>query len=157
MYDDEKIKTHSDQYNIEKEKRWKMAEIGEEKAIKKIADIICLIIGIPKNKATYGRLDEIWFNIYSPEKNIEEWVKGCPDYFIKIFLDSDNEKYLYIEIKLKSVGFRKTLRGGRTKTGSNIPDYGCVSYYIDKVPVLSNMNLFCKKTGLDKKKSELCT
>ena len=57
------------------------------------------------------------------------------------------EKYILVEIKLKSQEYRKTSIGGATRNGSIVPNYGCNSYYLDVIPVHRNMNDFVLKTN----------
>jgi len=57
------------------------------------------------------------------------------------------EKYILVEIKLKSQEYRKTSIGGTTKNGSIVSNYGCNSYYLDVIPVHRNMNDFVLKTN----------
>ena len=125
-----------------------MADNEELPAIEKIIDAVSFICKIPKEKIKYDRLDKKCFKKYRIEDN--GWVKGSPDFIIALFLDG--EKYLFIEIKLKSKEFKKTLTGGKTKEGSVITKYGCLSYYLDIEPVYGNMIRFCKNTGLDTSK-----
>jgi hypothetical protein len=144
----DKNTTHKELYDLERVKRWNMAESEEQTAIEKIIYIISDICDIPKEKIKYDRLDKKCFEKYPIENN--EWVKGSPDYIVILFLDE--QKYLFIEIKLKSKEYKKTLNGGKTKEGSIITKYGCLSYYLDVEPVYGNMIRFCNKTGLGKDK-----
>lgn len=137
--------THKELYDLEKEKRWNMADKEERLAIEKIIDNISYICGISIDKIEYDRLDKKCFEKYRIKDN--EWVKGSPDYIVTLFLDA--ERYLFIEIKLKSKEFKKTISGGKTNEGSMITKYGCLSYYLDVEPVYGNMIRFCENTGLD--------
>lgn len=136
---------HATQYENEREKRWGMAEDGEEVAIKKICKIFSEILLINEDSITFERYDKLWFEVYDISLVCNEWVKGVSDYLIKIALDE--EKYLLVEIKLKSEEYRKTTSGGETKNGSKISNYGCNSFYLDIVPVLRNMNNFIQNTN----------
>lgn len=127
-------------YRTEREKRWNMAKEKEPQAIKFICDELQRMSGHIFEKTRY---DEIWFRRYSV--NNEKWVRGASDYLIRI----DRNKYVYAEIKLKSVLFRKTLTGGKTKKGSEIANYGCESFYLDVVPVYKNMCAFVEKANID--------
>lgn len=55
-----------------------------------------------------------------------------------------------MEIKLKAVEFKKTVKGGTTKNGSIVPKYGCTSYYLDVEPVYQNIQHFAERTKIDK-------
>lgn len=102
------------------------------------------ILGI---QCDYERYDERWFMLYHPEDKGNEWVKGAPDYTVRI---SENQ-FFYTEIKIKREKFRKTLHGGMTERGTLIQNYGCMSYYLDRVPVYRNMTDFSQKTGIPAK------
>ena len=136
---------HSKQYQQERQDRWGMASNGEESAIIKICDLFARILNISRENITHIRLDEIWFEKYDINEAENEWVKGVPDFVVKILLSK--EKYILVEIKLKSQEYRKTSTGGTTKNGSVISNYGCNSYYLDVVPVHRNMNDFVLKTN----------
>lgn len=140
---------HKNQYSNEKKNRWGMARDGEEPSIKMICDILSKKLKISDKNISYHRYDEVFFNKYDIADIKDEWIKGTPDYYIKIILANDS--YLLFEIKLKSQEYRKTSIGGKTKGGSEITNYGCNSYYLDIVPVLKNMNSFIEKTGIDSK------
>lgn len=129
-------------YNDEREKRWAMAKKKEPEAIAAVCRILERISG---HKVENERYDEIWFEKFDPNLPENEWVRGASDYVIKI----DNEKYVYAEIKLKSVKFRKTKNGGITQKGSVIAKYGCESFYLDIVPVYRNMCAFVEKTKIE--------
>jgi len=135
---------HTKSYWKERQDRWGMAKSGEEKAIKVICNLFAKILDVPRNNIKYKRLDNIWFESCDINNHEYEWVKGAPDFVIKIFLPE--KKYISVEIKLKSQEYRKTTSGGITKNGSIIPNYGCSSYYLDVVPVYKNMNDFVSKT-----------
>ena len=139
-------KEHIAQYNNERSVRWDMADRGEGSAIVKICDIFSRILEIPRDRVSHTRLDEIWFEKYDPTILENEWVKGVPDFIVKILLGK--EKYVLIEIKIKSKEFRKTVKGGNTKGGSVIPVYGCNSYYLDIKPVYTNINDFALRANL---------
>ena len=129
---------NAERYVRERTARWGMADIGEEKAIKKITATIAEKTG---RKVGSFRLDELVHKKRPPE--LFEWAKGCPDY--AAYMD---DGAVMIEIKLKAAEFRKTAAGGRTKFGATIENYGCPSYYLDIYPVWNNMNAFCSKMRL---------
>lgn len=53
-----------------------------------------------------------------------------------------------LEIKAKAQVFNKTIRGGTTKAGVEVPTYGCPSFYLDNEPVYGNMHRFCENVGM---------
>ena len=132
-------------YNQERTKRWNMAKDKEPEAIDAICKILTRITG---TEISFRRYDEIWFNKFDPRKEENEWVKGASDYVIEI----NNNRYIYAEIKIKSVKFKKTVTGGLTRKGSNIAKYGCESFYLDIVPVYKNMCAFVDKVNIDSDK-----
>ena len=77
-------------------------------------------------------------------------MKGCPDYRLDILSNGKIENYLFLEVKIKTKEFQKTKEGGITKDGSKVPNYGCVSYYLDIEPVLHNMNMFAEVSAIPK-------
>lgn len=91
------------------------------------------------------RYDNLWFEAFPPEENA--WVRGAPDFVIAIET-ADGTRFFKTEVKLKDQEFRMTARGGTTRKGSSIPNYGCVSYYLDVTPVHSNMVEFCERSGI---------
>lgn len=133
-----------ERYNKEREVRWKMARDGEQPAIealvrkmnKRFSDNIIPV-----------RYDNIWFERYDP-KHIE-WVKGCSDYYLCISSSENNNIYMYTEVKIKNTCFDATIKGG-TRSGQQVSNYGCASFYLDIVPVYSNMNQFCEIANIDK-------
>lgn len=138
-------KDHADQYEQERQARWGMADNGEEVAIKMICDLFSSILDTSRENIKYARLDEVWFEAYDINKPENEWVKGVSNFVVQIFLDE--EKYILVEIKLKSQEYRKTSSGGTTRNGSLVSNYGCNSYYLDVIPVHRNMNSFISKTN----------
>lgn len=129
-------------YNRERNRRWNMAKEKEPEAI----EAICRILGqTPGHRVEKMRYDEIWFRQYAPDSKYNAWVRGASDYVIRI----DGERYVYAEIKLKSVKFKKTNGGGTTQKGSVVADYGCESFYLDIVPVYENMCAFVEKTKIE--------
>ena len=143
-----KIKeNHNNQYNEERINRWGMAKEGEPIAIEKICNVLSKKLDIDLSMLKYERYDDLWFNEFPPN-NDNEWVKGTPDYVINL---NNNKEFLLFEIKIKAQEFRKTKWGGKTEGKSEIPKYGCHSFYIDIVPVLKNMNDFSTKAKLDQK------
>lgn len=127
-------------YNGEREKRWMMAKKKEPEAI---AAICRILEGASGHQVRNERYDELWFKEF--KLDLPEWVKGASDYVLSI----DHERYVYAEIKLKSVKFQKTRYGGTTRRGSVIAKYGCESFYLDIVPVYRNMCAFAQETGID--------
>lgn len=136
---------HAIQYEKERNKRWGMAEGGEEIAIQRICELFSRILQIDSASISYERLDDIWFEHNDINLAENEWVKGVSDYLITIVLNQ--KKYLLVEIKLKSEEYRKTMYGGTTRNGSRVSNYGCSSYYLDVVPVHRNMNDFASRTN----------
>lgn len=134
-----------DLYNQEREKRWTMAKDKEPEAIAAICNILSSVSGC---NIEYSRYDEIWFKKFDPSIPENEWVRGASDYVIEI----EKKRYVYAEIKIKSVKFKKTVTGGKTKKGSEITNYGCESFYLDIVPVYQNMCLFVNKVHIDSDK-----
>ena len=92
----DKHSAHKKLYDLEKEKRWNMAENKEQAAIEKIIYIIAGICDIPQEKIKYDRLDKICFKKYPVQDN--DWVKGSPDYIVILFLEKS--QYLFIECYL---------------------------------------------------------
>ena len=137
---------HKDAYHNQRQKRWTMENQNANKILKIFS--VYLLKKLPflsKDNIKFQRFDKLWFNAYSPKDN--EWVKGCPDFICA--LSNRERKFLFIELKIKDDGiFRKTLRGGVTKIGSVIPNYGCLSFYLDIIPVYKNMKDFCVNTLL---------
>jgi hypothetical protein len=127
-------------YHEDRAKRWDMAKKKEPEAISFICRTLHEMSG---HKVEKARFDSVWFDRYPVEEN--EWVRGASDYVIRI----DESRYVYAEIKLKSVLFKKTVTGGKTKKGSMITKYGCESFYLDIVPVYRNMCSFVEKTKID--------
>lgn len=123
-----------------------MAKENEKKAIEKICFILRDVLQIASSKIEYKRYDEIWFKYYDPTNPLYEWVKGCPDYYVRIEIESN--RFIYFEIKLKSKEFMKTVNGGLTQNGTIIMAYGCSSFYLDIDPVYINMNKFSKKQNI---------
>jgi len=136
---------HSTQYEQERQDRWGMASNGEKSAIIRICDLFARVLNISREDIKYTRLDEIWFDKYDINEYENEWVKGVSDFVVQILLSK--EKYILVEIKLKSQEYRKTSIGGTTKNGSIVSNYGCNSYYLDVIPVHRNMNDFVLKTN----------
>lgn len=129
-------------YNAEREKRWTMAKEKEPEAIAAICHILEQASG---HRVEYARYDERWFDKFAPDLPENRWVRGASDYVIRL----DGKKYVYAEIKLKSLKFRKTKYGGTTQKGSVIADYGCESFYLDIDPVYHNMCAFVEKTKIE--------
>ena len=128
---------HKDAYHNQRQKRWTMENQNANKILKIFS--VYLLKKLPflsKDNIKFQRFYKLWFNAYSPKDN--EWVKGCPDFICA--LSNCERKFLFIELKIKDDGiFRKTLRGGVTKIGSVIPNYGCLSFYLDIIPVYKNI------------------
>lgn len=133
-----------DRYNRERDVRRRMARDGEQPAIEALVRNI-------NNRFTDNiipiRYDEIWFDRYDP--NNVEWVRGCSDYYLDISTNGNRSKYMYVEVKIKNTYFDTTLTGG-VRAGQQIANYGCVSFYLDIVPVYENMNKFCEIANIDK-------
>lgn len=128
-------------YNRERKRRWSMAKGKEPEAIDTICRILRQGSGHEVEKIRY---DEIWFGQFAPDVQQNAWVRGASDYAICI----DKERYVYAEIKLKSIKFQKTKFGGTTQKGSAVANYGCESFYLDIVPVYENMCAFVEKTKI---------
>lgn len=129
-------------YNRERNRRWSMAKGKEPEAI----DTVCRILRQGSEREVEKiRYDEIWFGQFAPDVQQNAWVRGASDYVIRI----DGERYVYAEIKLKSIKFQKTKFGGTTQRGSVIANYGCESFYLDIVPVYENMCAFVEKTKIE--------
>ena len=129
-------------YNQDREKRWGMAKEKEPEAIEAIRNKLRDILG---ECVEYSRYDEFWFKKYDPSEPENEWVRGASDYVIRIA----GVQYIYAEIKIKSVKFKKTLYGGVTQKGSSVANYGCESFYLDIEPVFKNMCLFTQEVHID--------
>lgn len=143
---------HRAAYQSERPARWSMEDNQAMSVVMTFLDIVSARIGLPRDRAEVRRLDDYWFDVYTPDQ--VEWVKGCPDYFGLIF--SGNIRFLFFELKIKKDGeFRLTRTGGKTKSGTSVAKYGCTSFYLDIVPVLRNMNDFCDKAGLPKDKFQV--
>lgn len=140
---------HKAAYQSERSVRWSMEDNQAMGVIMTFLDVVANRLELPRDRVEVRRLDDYWFDVYSPDK--VEWVKGCPDYFGLIF--SGNIRFLFFELKIKKNGeFLLTKTGGKTKLGTQISKYGCTSFYLDIVPVLKNMNDFCDNAGLPKDK-----
>ena len=127
------------QYELERGKRWTCAKDGEPEAMEEIRKSLFKYYEISCEPKRY---DTEYFNKY--KYLTPEWVRGASDYSLNI----EGVDFL-IEIKLKNKKFRKTIGGGLTKDGSVIRDYGCESYYLDKVPVYKNMCDFCAHENIN--------
>lgn len=131
-------------YSEERKKRWEEGDKGEPLAITKIEEVLSDYI-ITTNKVKSIRYDKMWFDIFNPEDDKNEWVRGASDYCLDF-----EDTLVYAEIKIKNERFRKTLKGGKTDAGSEIVKYGCESFYLDIDPVLKNMNAFCERLHINK-------
>ena len=136
---------HEKSYSEERASRWKLKAENDTRAISKFSSVISKSLFQKEKPSRILRLDKLWFNSHSPEK--EFWVKGCPDYLV----DFSPHGYMAVELKLKNQEFRMTTFGGTTRNGTIIKKYGCPSFYLDKSPVYENMVLFCQKTKLPQK------
>jgi len=87
---------HAILYGKERETRWGMAEVGEEKAIIEVCKALSSKFSISPNLVTFKRYDELWFDMYDVKKTENEWVKGVSDYLLKIKIDK--EKYLFTQL-----------------------------------------------------------
>lgn len=141
---------HWASYESERSERWSMAETGEDEAAKKICKIVAKTLSLSVVDIEYTRYDKLWFDKYDTKNPLNAWVKGVPDYSFCIKIKP--AKYLYIEIKLKTTEFLKTVTGGRTKSGSEITKYGCTSYYLDVKPVYYNMIKFVENAKMPQEK-----
>lgn len=133
-------------YEQERDMRWEMADRKEPEAIETIRHMLSDIL---EKKVRIARYDEYWFERFDPGQPENRWVRGASDYVLKIDGGEDGPRYLYAEIKIKSVKFRKTVRGGRTQKGSEIAAYGCESFYLDIDPVYKNMCVFVRRLAID--------
>lgn len=73
---------------------------------------------------------------------------GSPDRALHTWWPDGEHRVMGLEIKAKAQVFNKTIRGGMTKAGVEVPAYGCPSFYLDNEPVYGNMHRFCEKTGM---------
>lgn len=137
---------HKESYLSERAKRWSMENESANIIIETFATYIAQKLPfLIKKNIKFQRFDKLWFDVYSPDEN--EWVKGCPDFIGS--LTHRETRFLFVELKIKDDGiFRMTHKGGVTKNGSVIPNYGCQSFYLDIIPVYRNMKNFCLKTSL---------
>lgn len=133
-----------ERYDREREIRRGMAREGEQLAIEALVRKINERF---TDNITPVRYDNLWFERYDP-RNIE-WVKGCSDYYLDISSGESNSIYMYIEVKIKNTCFDATINEG-IRSGQRVANYGCVSFYLDIVPVYGNMNKFCELTNIDK-------
>ena len=133
---------NKERYSKEMAARWAKEKEKEHSILESICHTWNKLLN---TSLQFERFDQNWFNLFPPE--IESWVRGVPDYQIKL---SDGN-VLWTELKIKDHAFRKTAQGGTTKQGHVIPNYGCESFYLDVEPVWKNMNLFCEKTGLSER------
>ena len=129
-----------EKYSQERQRRWQMAREGEPRAVQSACTALEQILGTP---CAYTRYDGLWFEAFDPQEPGNGWVRGAPDYLIRF-----NRRYIYAEIKLKSVMFHMTLTGGQMSDGTVIPCYGCESLYLDKEPVYRNMRAFARAVGV---------
>ena len=129
-----------EKYSQERQRRWQMAREGEPRAVQSACTALEQILGTP---CAYTRYDGLWFEAFDPQEPGNGWVRGAPDYLIRF-----NRRYIYAEIKLKSVMFHMTLTGGQMGDGTVIPCYGCESLYLDKEPVYKNMRAFARAVGV---------
>lgn len=132
-----------ERYEKEREARREMAREGEQPSIEALIKKINTRF---TDNIIPVRYDNIWFKKYNP-RHIE-WVKGCSDYYLDISSNNDR-RYMYIEVKIKNTTFDATVYGG-IRSGQEISNYGCVSFYLDIEPVHRNMNDFCDRANIDK-------
>ena len=125
-------------YVEERERRWSMAQEGEEEACRAVAEQIQNVAGPP---TSYQRYDVQWFAVFPPDT--VSWVRGCSDYLLSLA-----GGYLYAEIKIKAQRYEKTMRGGTTRRGSVVAAYGCESFYLDVTPVYQNMCAFTQNAQI---------
>lgn len=136
---------NKDKYNLERQKRWSMAERGEPKAIRAACGQLRRALELD---CTYLRYDTVWFERFDPAGPDNGWVRGAADYVIAVDANA-HKRYIYAEIKIKARQFLKTETGGITANGTHISKYGCKSFYLDHRPVYQNMCEFSQKAGID--------
>lgn len=135
-------------YQSEKVIRWGMALQLEEPAADEIVKVMKnTFLGNVVNIEA-SRYDYHWFDAFDINYEYNDWVKGSSDYCIEIQQQNGENQYLYVEIKLKGTEYRKTIFGGQTQEGTRITKYGCTSFYLDIIPVYSNITKFIDKFNI---------